>query len=473
MVNGVSKMDRFIRYPFLSWLLIHAMFFALYASIGFMLLHLGMIHPSLMFFSEKALLVLHGIPPRLENFGFIYPPLPILIACLFNGNVLLAQGFVASLITTAIVFHIRKSTPTLRQAFPLTVFVTFSFPVLFLATQRFDLYLYFFLVVLSAKFLYQYKNEGYSLHLFLAGPLFGAAFFTHFSAIYLLPLFFFLIYYLYGGQPKKMMAVSMTFFTPSLVSLFVFSYINFMFTGEAFGFLIKHNMLFSNLNIAILISSGTVFEDLKYMLKYVLMIVPAIIPFFWGTFYDRNVVLILPFLIILSLFYSALFFPTIYFSAIFIIHFLLMTRWHEPFKQKVFLFVLGVSLLSSPLIALSSSDSYEKGVAHAFFRSPQEGNTDPYKKMAALLNDTEGKILLDDVNGYPLVYLMEKPARFILPYQFEFATALSMPDRFVDYIVAWKDRSNDLIFQRFGPNSIEQFQKLFEDKKVIIWRRIT
>jgi len=425
-----------------------------------------------MFFSEKALLVRQGVPPRLENFGFIYPPLPILITSLFNGNVFWAQSFVASLISTSMVFQIRKNMPKLSQSFPLIIFMTFSFPVLFLATQRFDLYLYFFLIVLSAKLLCQYKDEGYSLHLFTSGPVFGAAFFTHFSSIYLLPAFLFLIYRLYRDQPKKIVAISITFFTPFLVSLFIFAYINFIFTGEALGFLVKYNVLFSNAEIAILLGSADIIEDLKYILKYILIIVPAIIPFIWGSIYDRNMLLLLPFLIIFSLFYSTLFFPAIYFGAIFIIHFLVMTRWLQPFRQTVLLSTLFVSLLLSPMIALSSSDPHEKNVAHALFGSQQEGNLDPYKKMVALFDDTEGKILLDDVSGYPLVYLMEQPDRFILPYQFEFATALSDPARFVDYIVAWKDKSNDLVFQRFGHN-IEQFQKLFEDKKVIVWRKIT
>ena len=470
MVNGGSSKNQLIQYTWVPFLCSLVIFFAFYSFINYVLFDLGIIHPHLMLFSEKALLVLRGIPPRLENFGFIYPPLPIFLVGLFNGNVLLAQSFVASLISTLIAFHIRKTTPSLRQAFPLIVFMTFSFPVLFLATQRFDLYLYFFLVVLSAKLLYQFKKEQYALDLFCAGPLFGAAFFTHFSSIYLLPVFFFLIWFFYEDQPQKIIPISLTFFTPFCVSFFIFAYVNYLFTGEAFGFLIQYHLLFSNSDVASLLSSGGFLGDITYILKYVLAIFPAIIPYFLGMYHDRNIVLVLPFMILFSLFYSTFFFPAVYFSAVFLIHFLLMTQWSSPVRQKVLLATLCVSFFFSPAAALFSEEPHEKRIAQALWGIKEESNLSSYQAMAALFNDHPGKILLDDLNGYPLVYLMKTPERFILPYQFEFATALSNPAQFVHYVVAWKDKNNDFVFQRFG-HHIEQFRKRFEDEKVIIWER--
>src|SRR3990167_1289151 len=113
-----------------------------------------------MFFGEKALLALKGTPPRLENIGFIYPPLPVFTAGLFNGNALLAQSFIASLISASIAIELIRGMQSFRAAFPFIIYMVFSLPILFLSTQRFDLYLYFFLIILSMKFLYQNNYSG-------------------------------------------------------------------------------------------------------------------------------------------------------------------------------------------------------------------------------------------------------------------------------------------------------------------------
>jgi hypothetical protein len=445
-------------------------FFAFYAFINAALLHQGIIHPNLMFFAEKALLVLKGHPARLENFGFIYPPLPILITSLLNGNVLLAQSIVAALISAALALDIRKAVPVKGWAFPLIIYTAFCFPILFLATQGFDIYLYLFIVVLSVRFLYRHEKNEASLDLFMAGILFGVTFFIHFSSIYLIPMFLILICMLYRNQPQKIMPVSLAFFTPFLVSLLIFSYVNLIFTGEAFGFLKKHKLLFSNSDIEAVLSSGSFMSSLFYMLKYVVWVVPVIVPYLLGFRYHKSVILVLPFMVLLSLIYANLFSPAIFLCSVFIIHFLLMNDFWGSLKQKTLLTALGISLVAAPVMALISTEANEKKVAQAVFGVDQASSLAPFQKIAALLQDKKGKILLDDTRGYPLVYLMQDPERFILPYQYEFAVALSNPARLANYAIAWKDKGNDLVFQQFEGH-MEQFRPLFEDETVIIWEK--
>ncbi|MBI3600015.1 MAG: hypothetical protein HY097_05170, partial [Nitrospinae bacterium] len=244
-------------------------FFILYTLINYLLFNEGFIHPYLIFFGEKALLVLKGTPPRLENIGFIYPPLPVFAAGLFRGNALMAQSFVASLISAYIVVELIRGMQSFRAAFPLIVYMIFSLPILFLSTQRFDLYLYFFLLILSMKFLYLYRKNEYSLYLFLSAPLFGMTFFTHFSSIYLIPMFFIIILLLYKMNMKKFIAVSLVFITPYLIFMGIFSYINWVFTSEAFGFLRAYRLMFSNQSMDAIISAGSIIGSLGYMLKYI------------------------------------------------------------------------------------------------------------------------------------------------------------------------------------------------------------
>jgi hypothetical protein len=412
-------------------------------------------------------LVLKGVPPRLENIGFIYPPLPVFIAGLFNGNALLAQSLVSSLISAFIGMEVLKGVRSPGLAASLIGFLTLSFPVLFLATQRFDLYLYFFLLIVSMKYLYQYVKNEYSLHLFLSGPFFGMTFFTHFSSLYLIPMFFIMIFLLYRTNLRKFTAVSLVFFTPYLIFMGIFSYINWVFTSEAFGYLRNYILMFSNPDTEAVVSSGDVLGSLAYSLKYVFQALPVLAPCLLGVFYDRRLVAAVPFIIIFSFVYSNLFFPAIHASAIFIIFFLVMTEFGDKLKPGLLIAALCISLLSSPLLALVSAERHEKGFARAFW-GDFDRNMAGYQKAAALLRETEGKILLDDAGAYPLIYCLKSPERFILPYQYEYTPALTNPAFFATYVVALKDRNRDSLYQLFE-GGIKGFHPVFDDGTMIIW----
>lgn len=437
--------------------------------INYLLFNEGFIHPYLIFFGEKALLVLKGTPPRLENIGFIYPPLPVFAAGLFQGNALMAQSFISSLISAYIIVELIRVMRSFRAAFPLIVYMIFSLPILFLSTQRFDLYLYFFLIILSMKFLYQYVKNEYSLYLFLSAPLFGITFFTHFSSIYLIPMFFIIIFFLYKMNLKKFLAVSLVFITPYLIFMGIFSYINWVFTSEAFGFLRAYRLMFSNQSMDAIISAGSIIGSLIFMMKYILHLLPVLAPCLIGIYYDRKLVSIVPFMIIFSFVYSNLFFPAVYASAIFIIHFLVMTEFSVMVRKRLFWAAMIVSLISSPLYAITSKELFEKDFTAALF-GRFERNIEIYKKVANMLQDKEGKILLDDGSTYHIVYLVGRPDKFILPYQYEFTPALSNPGLYVNYVVAVKNRNSDLIFQHFE-GGIKGFYPIFDDEKIIIWEK--
>jgi hypothetical protein len=42
---------------------------------------------------------------------------------------------------------------------------------------------------------------------------------------------------------------------------------------------------------------------------------------------------------------------------------------------------------------------------------------------------------MDDVTNFPVVYLVNDPRHFIMPYQYEFSPALQHPDLFADFIL--------------------------------------
>lgn len=464
MIEITSNSKRVVL--FLSF---HLAFFVVYSMINSFLLEQGFLNPYLMYFGEKALLALRGIPPRLENIGFVYPPLPIYITCLFNGNVLLAQSFVGSMISGYILLQLLERMKSLTHPFLLIAYFIFSFPVLFLATQRFDLYLYFFLIMLSINLLMLYVRRDYSLYLFLAGPVFGLTFFTHFSSIYLIPAFLFLIVVTYRNNIKKAGAATLVFFAPYIIFLFIFTYVNWVFTSETFGFLKNYTILFNNPSLDAVTSAGNLIGSLGYMLNYLIRVLPIIAPCLLGMYLDRSLISVIPFMVILSFVYSNLLFPSVYAATIFIIHFFITVDFGKLVKARLLTIALLISLIAGPMLASVSSDRNEKHFVNAMLGTVGD-NLDVYRKVEKILQGTEGYILVDDKTGYPLVYLMGKPQRFILPYQYEFMPALSNPSSFADYVVVFRNKDADALYQHFE-NEIKGFYRILDCDNVVVWER--
>ncbi len=449
--------------------LLFPVFFSIYFSIHYLLAENSFMHPYLLFFGEKALLAINGVPPRLENIGFIYPPLPVLIALLFQANISIAQGFIASAISTFIAWELINNIQSKKLIITLILFLLFSVPILFLATQRFDLYLHFCLILYSIKLLNKYLKEEYSLYIFTAGPLFGLSFFTHFSSLYLIPWILVVIYFLFRKSFKKFVAVSFVFFSPYFLFFLSFAYLNWVFTGYAFGFLPNYKLLFSNSDINAVISSGNLIGSLKFMFSYLIKVILIITPFLAGIFYERRLVSLIPFLIIFSLIYSNLFYPAIYASAIFMMYFLILMRFEKEGAHHVFIIAMIISIASSFIQSLNSEDLLERKFTHALIGTAEE-NTEIYKQIAELLKYREGKILIDDQSFYPVVYLMNAPERFILPYQYEFNSAISNPARFADYVIGMKDINRDKVYQRFEPG-VKGYFAIFDNQDITVWEK--
>jgi hypothetical protein len=71
-------------------------------------------------------------------------------------------------------------------------------------------------------------------------------------------------------------------------------------------------------------------------------------------------------------------------------------------------------------------------------------NLTSYRQIASYIGD-DGMILMDDTTLYPLVYVMPSPRRFLLPYQYEYASALSNPRMYARYVVV-ACRGDDGVF---------------------------
>jgi hypothetical protein len=106
---------------------------------------------------------------------------------------------------------------------------------------------------------------------------------------------------------------------------------------------------------------------------------------------------------------------------------------------------LVVSLLASMVVPFFSPNADERNFVRAIVTSRVQPNLDEYKEVASALGPTHGRILIDDSVFYPVVFLSDNPRRFILPYEYEFDTALADPRLMATYIVTTRTAGADLI----------------------------
>jgi hypothetical protein len=97
-------------------------------------------------------------------------------------------------------------------------------------------------------------------------------------------------------------------------------------------------------------------------------------------------------------------------------------------------------------------------------------NTVYYEEAANFLKHKKGKILADDVDDYPVIYFVGNAKRFVLPYQYEFYTALSSPYNFVDYILVDTSSTKDKVFN-FYKSQIPGFRLVYENKMFKIYEK--
>jgi hypothetical protein len=77
-----------------TFVFVAALLSVCYYAIVSALEHQGYLGLQLAFFGEKAALALHGLPPRIVNVGFVYPPLSFLLQLAFPTP-LIGQAVIA------------------------------------------------------------------------------------------------------------------------------------------------------------------------------------------------------------------------------------------------------------------------------------------------------------------------------------------------------------------------------------------
>lgn len=442
-----------IPYKFGPVLAFIAGFFALF---GFILLlnttafKNNYVYEELLMLGEKALLVFHGVPPRLENLGFVYPPLIYIFVLIFR-NPLVASAFVGALCASTLLLNLYLACRIKRVPFLLfpvvLLFILASPSSLFLLCERQSLCLFLAVFLQLTYHLYRYCRYRYTLDLLLFGMMTAFMFFVRFQAVFLIPLL--ILPFLFPKNdvpaPEKLSITIIAFF-PSCFFIGAWSYLNWIFMKDPLYFFRAW------LNSVGSSSSHTLTEDfpgaLFYCAEQIKILFPLILPFAVAIARQIKIgyrqcrvspsILCAPvFMMIFDVLFGAGHEHSMSYSTLFLIS--ALSSWmYMPLEKNTLWFdrLLIVSFMATFLFNWTFFSEYpeEKTFIKALERPIEHSTVSAAGSLLKNL-DRESAVLIDDTRGFPVVFLEGNPRRFVLPYQYEYETVLSSPRLFVRYVV--------------------------------------
>jgi hypothetical protein len=405
----------------------------------------GFLALNLAFFGEKVGLALHGLPPRLVNIGFVYPPLSFLLQLPFP-NPLIGNAVIAGLAVAGIVDFIGSRVVDRGLQALAQLYVVVSPVLLYLTVEDASTLLFALLMAGSIYFITRFLRDDYSLDLFAGSTLLGLAFFVDFRSVALL---FAIVpaaaLPLWRRSRAQAISVALTIAVPTAFFALAWSYVNWVFLGDPWAYAHGRGSFFRTFPVTpdLLAAAGDPLQTLRTAGLALLVSLPVTLPYFVGLVSLRRgraayaipatVVYATPIIFIVFSIFGGLYRPTIGLLGLFMLVLFFSLDAIQP--SKLLTATLALSLVASFFAPFLSPDAEERAFAGLLFhRGTVEANLVPFRQIAARLG-TSGRILVDDTALFPLVYVLGAPERFVLPYQYEYASVLSNPQAFVRYVV--------------------------------------
>lgn len=465
-------------------------FFGLYFWLGWQAYRQGFTSQDNLFYAEKALLALKGDPPRLENIGLVYPPLPFLLTLLppypFTGGAL-----IGALLSTFLVLRVSAASSVggITKVSFLIVLLA-SFPVLFLVTQRPAITVFFALFVLANFFLLRFYESRYTLNLFLFGLTYGLCFLAAYESIFLLPYYLGLCFVcssmVHHRNRGYIFSTILVIALPSLFFLGAWTYLNWIFTKDPLHFLhspYSYLLAYRGFTPFLAQTKGRILASLSFTLLWSLPF--ALFYYLLSPFVGKKerpiridpVVLIYlaPFWLLLLEVYLGLFDPSLFRLSLFLFFAALFIPrvTHRIVLKIVPVFLIG-ALIWSWWAVWKSPDQEERILTRVVVGSEFSPPMAVYQQVVDIIRKGEGRVLLDDSQLYPIVALDRVPQRYILPYNYEFPSVLSQPSYFVEYVVVYTDPVKDRIASAWPDvmkGRLPGFYPVFTKESIVVFRR--
>ncbi|MEZ0362066.1 MAG: hypothetical protein ABWK04_09295 [Hydrogenobacter sp.] len=465
----------------LRFLALYSMFlsaFVLFFFIAQNTYELGYIHLNILFYAEKALLATEGEPPRLENIGFVYPPLAFLPFLLIREYLFVSPLVSALTISLFFSFLLKRCQKPVYAILPL---ILLNPLILFLAVYRFEVLTFYLLLTLSVIMILLHMESGYSLYLFVSGFLLGLCFFLDFRSLFLVP-FFALALYMSTGEKNVSyrLALMIVKLSPIMFFAFAWLYLNWIFTGDPLTFIRSPYSFFRSepIDPSLLSVRGSFFGSLEYTTLKLITYLPITLPYFLLLFSFKRyrllylspayLVYISPILLVLFSVYFSAFFPAYYYTVLFLLFAISFQASFGVKISKPVILAFIISLASSWILPLTSKEENEKNFLRFLLTGKITGNLEEYRKIARVLREINcERILIDDAGGFPIIVFTGKPKMFYLPYMYEYYTVLSYPQAFANCIVVDKMSPTDKVRMRFSKANmgfLEGYSLIYEGK---------
>jgi hypothetical protein len=447
MTSPIGDLHARTRLRIAAFLVAAVVLSVLYALAIGMLERRGVVSPGLAFFAEKAALAKSGLPPRLINVGFVYPLLSYLLLLPFP-TALIGQAAIGGITIAAVLDFLGERVTDRLVRWTARLFVLVSPVVIYLATEDASTLLLAVLLAVSVHHITHFLRTDYSLDLFIGSTLLGLTFFLDFrSAALLLAIVPAAVLPLWRDHRSQAISVGLTLTVPTLFLTLAWSYVNWIFLGDPFAFVTGRGSIFRTFPItpALLAAAGDPVQTLRTAGAALLFSLPVTLPYFTGFAFLRRgrasftipmlVTYASPLLFVIFAIFGGLYRPTVGLLALFLFVFIFSVDAMR--RSWVLALALVIGLIGSCVAPFASPDAGERTFADVLFRhevAPDAEGLGPYRAIAARLG-SEGRILMDDAELFPLVDVLAAPGRLVLPYQYEFASAASNPGRFVRYVV--------------------------------------
>ncbi|MCX8011046.1 MAG: hypothetical protein N3A61_07835 [Ignavibacteria bacterium] len=439
------------------------------------------------FLMEKAQLAMRGNPPRLENLGLIYPPLPYL----FYLPLAISSSPVASLIISTLwgafcvalcIRYLRWIPGNLPIKLVSTIFFFLNPVFLYVMFAQPSLTLYMCLLVVFVYSFFRFHETRIPYYIVLSGVALGGMagirYDTFFLTMLLIPFAPFLISQSTEFNLTRIFALTLMLVLPTLIVLGSWIYLNWIFAGEPFYFYFSPYSYFKQVSKEMSMrpelyeAKGNIILSAWIVLKMAFLTFPAyffVLPTVRTlTLFASAVAPVLLQIVVVFLGISALspsWFAVLIPISIIMIYYYVNSPIYSRVYGIILVLLMFISIFFGYFALESSADFTERNFAQAI-----QGKTIPdvfeeeleVAKFLKQNSDDRTMFLVDDAVGYPIVAFYNRPKQFYLPYQYDYLKRIQEPSMNADYIVIPKREKTVAGFDQLTSMYPDAFEQGFD-----------
>ena len=454
-------------------------------------------------FGARAMLAYDGAPPKLENIGGIYPPIPFFLVLVFRDALLAAAIAGGAVLAAALVFI-----GTLHRQGHIGAGVKWMYVIsilalpqmLYVLTQRIDLCLTLCSFILTMWSIRVAEIHGKTYHLIICGLSMAFLYLCDTTTMLICLLFFPFIARRGHQTHNSIIAVLVVTFLPLLFFAGVQRPMSLLITGIEDPFFQWTSLLRVSQNIAspeARPGDGHLADAALVIGHHLADNWLLLAPWFaaWGVVIMRGGIRLLgenfkylaaPLLyswysiyqgtgIFESSSSALLIFPSM---GLLVTGQQIFSSGNYPRRGNTVMTLAMVLALVGGWHSMKHSLNLDEQRFHkAVFEQQHTDHWADFMNILSLLGGQgeKGLILMDTERNLPLVYFSGNPQRFLLPYQLDYEIGCSLPASYVEYVVVYGDPRYDGVLRKHPTllqDALPGFECIATIGKRLVFKRV-